>query len=76
MFKGFVEFRRPGDGVGALEFEAGENVMKWCLGCCCMGQELPVEVQNAQKFAELTGGFGRVTFLILPGVGNTCNQGR
>jgi hypothetical protein len=49
--------------MGALESKAGENVMKWCPGCCCMGQELPVEVQHAQKSAELTGGFGRVAIL-------------
>jgi hypothetical protein len=33
-----------GVGVGALEFGARENFMKWCLGGRCMGQKSLVEV--------------------------------
>jgi hypothetical protein len=31
--------------------------------CCCVGQKLPVVVQNAEETAKLTGGFGRMAFL-------------
>jgi hypothetical protein len=37
--------------------------MKWCLGGCGVGQKSPVEVQHAQKTAELTGGLERVAVL-------------
>jgi hypothetical protein len=79
LFEGLVEFGCPGDGVGALESGAGENVMKWCLGCRRMGQESRVEVQHAQKMAELTGGIGRVAILkmnysFFQGSGTLCGH--
>jgi hypothetical protein len=47
-FEGLVNFRRPGNGVRALDSGARENVMKWCLDGRRVG---PVEVQHAQKMA-------------------------
>jgi hypothetical protein len=63
LFEGTVEFRRPGDGVVALDSGAPENVVKWYLGGRRVGQKSPVEVQHAQETAELTGGLGRMAVL-------------
>jgi hypothetical protein len=49
--------------MGALDSGAGENVVQWCLGGRRVGQKSPIEVQHAQKSAELTGGLGRVAVL-------------
>lgn len=46
-----------------LDSGSGENVVKWCLLCYCVGRELPVEVQHAQETAEQTGGLGRLAVL-------------
>jgi hypothetical protein len=48
--------------MGALDSGVEENV-KWCLGGRRVGQKSPVELQHAQKTAELTGGLGRVAVL-------------
>jgi hypothetical protein len=44
LFKGLQELWRPRDGVGTLDSVAGECVVKWCPGGCCVGQESPVEI--------------------------------
>jgi hypothetical protein len=45
--------------VRAINSGAGENVIKWSLDGRLVGQKSPVEIQHAQKSAELTGVFGR-----------------
>jgi hypothetical protein len=39
LFESLVKFRRPGDGVGALDSGAGENILQWCLGGSRVGQK-------------------------------------
>jgi hypothetical protein len=49
--------------MGALDFGSGEDVVKWCLMCCRVGQESPVVVHHALETEELTSRFGRLVLL-------------
>jgi hypothetical protein len=67
-----VYLRCPSDGLGALDFGSGEDIVKWCLVSCRVGQKSPIVVQCAQEKAELTGGCG---ILALHEVGHSLVQG-
>jgi hypothetical protein len=58
-----MEIWPPGDGVRALDSGARDHVVKWCPVGRLIWQKSPVEVQHAQKPAELTGGLGRLAAL-------------
>jgi hypothetical protein len=51
--------------VGALDSGAGRKVVQWCLGGRLLGQKSYINVQHAQKSAELTGGLGMLAVLEL-----------
>jgi hypothetical protein len=59
LIEDLEKYRPPSDGVRALEYGAGENVVQWCLGGRLVRHESPIEVQHAQKSAVLTDGLGR-----------------
>jgi hypothetical protein len=63
LFEGLEEFRCPGDGMGALDSGARENVVQWCLGDRRVRQKSSIEIQHTQKSTELTGGIGRMAIL-------------
>jgi hypothetical protein len=52
-----------GDRVGAIDSGVKQNVVQWRLGGRRMRQKSPIEVQHAQKWAELTGGLRRIAAL-------------